>query len=207
MISNFRSSRQRCNSGWCAYMYDYYFEKDTAIATGGGGHTHDWEHILVFVPDERSSTHVKWVCASAHGGWDCRRESDVRWHDGEHPKMVYHKDQGATHAFRFANSDDDSIENHSGQWQIGDLVGWHGFPSYDMHEKLLAHDFGDASFALKDGSFEPTLRSAMAKPCSSPRPETCMSGPQLFPFKFDPSSDDSRGPGDPADGPTPGCGA
>lgn len=37
-------SRQRCNNGWCVYLYDYYFEKDVAIENfADPGHTHDWE--------------------------------------------------------------------------------------------------------------------------------------------------------------------
>lgn len=37
-------SRQRCNSGWCVYIYDYYFEKDVAVQNFiDVGHTHDWE--------------------------------------------------------------------------------------------------------------------------------------------------------------------
>jgi hypothetical protein len=76
------SSRQRCNSGWCAYYYEYYFLKDTAAP----GHTHDWEHIIVWVPDDSKTQ--KWVCASAHGGWECREASEVRWHNGEHPKVI-----------------------------------------------------------------------------------------------------------------------
>jgi glutaredoxin len=45
-------SRQRCNSGWCAYMYDYYFEKDVKYQysnVADNGHRHDWEHIIVWV--------------------------------------------------------------------------------------------------------------------------------------------------------------
>lgn len=45
-------ARQRCNNGWCAYIYDYYFEKDTAFF-GLGGHRHDWEHIAVWVQVRR----------------------------------------------------------------------------------------------------------------------------------------------------------
>ena len=42
-------ARQRCNSGWCVYLYGYYFEKDVAIPNFlDTGHTHDWEHIAVW---------------------------------------------------------------------------------------------------------------------------------------------------------------
>jgi necrosis inducing protein (NPP1) len=75
------SSRQRCNSGYCMYMYDYYFEKDYADV---GGHKHDWEHIIVWVPDDSSKK--KYVCASQHGEWLCHPQEKVRW-DGDHPKV------------------------------------------------------------------------------------------------------------------------
>lgn len=40
-------SRKRCNNGYCAVMYEYYFEKDQAVAgTFLGGHRHDWENIV-----------------------------------------------------------------------------------------------------------------------------------------------------------------
>lgn len=42
-------SRKRCNNGYCAIMYEYFFEKDQAI--GGsflGGHRFDWENIVSF---------------------------------------------------------------------------------------------------------------------------------------------------------------
>jgi hypothetical protein len=39
-------SRKRCNNGFCAVMYEYYFEKDQAVAgTFLGGHKHDWENM------------------------------------------------------------------------------------------------------------------------------------------------------------------
>lgn len=34
-------SRKRCNEGYCAIMYEYYFEKDQ----GPKGHRHEWEHM------------------------------------------------------------------------------------------------------------------------------------------------------------------
>ncbi len=75
----------RC-SGWCAYVYDYYFLKD--YASPGVGHRYDWEHIIVFVPDPDNPDGVdgKWVCCSQHGDYQCKAESDVRW-DGDHPKV------------------------------------------------------------------------------------------------------------------------
>lgn len=149
-------SRRRCNSGWCAYLYDYYFEKDVAVPYfQDPGHTHDWEHIAVWVRDGRA----EFVGASQHGGFEVKKASDVRW-DGEHPKMVYHKDGWSTHCFRFANVDDDDIENHKGVWFRGALVSYDGYPE-GVRDILEAHDFGAANFALKDASFPGSLERAL----------------------------------------------
>lgn len=147
-------SRQRCNNGWCAYIYDYYFEKDTAFF-GLGGHRHDWEHIAVWVRDGAA----QFVSASQHGDYEIKQAADVRW-DGAgttHPKMVYHKDGINTHNFRFANADDDNIENATGAWFYGALVSWNGFPSAELRDKLMATDFGSASIAIKDASYQSHL--------------------------------------------------
>ncbi|KAI1769102.1 secreted protein [Hypoxylon sp. FL1150] len=152
-------SRARCNNGWCAYMYDYYFEKDVAIPNFpfDPGHRNDWEHIVVFVQDDEA----KVVAASQHGDYETKAAADVRW-DGTHPKMVYHKDGLGTHDFRFANEDDDNIENASGAWFYGDLVSYNGFPTTAFRDELFAYDFGSASIAIKDGSFELQLENARA---------------------------------------------
>ncbi|KAK4032300.1 necrosis inducing protein-domain-containing protein [Parachaetomium inaequale] len=151
-------SRQRCNGGWCVYLYGYYFEKDVALANFvDTGHTHDWEHIAVWV--SQSSGKAEYVAASQHGGFEVKAAADVRW-DGEHPKMVYHKDGASTHAFRFANAADDQIENHRGVWFRGALVSYNGFPSTALRDKLFAHDFGSATIAFKDGTFAGAIEKA-----------------------------------------------
>lgn len=149
-------SRRRCNGGWCAYLYGYYFEKDVAIPNfEDPGHTHDWEHIAVWVRDGTA----EYVGASQHGGFEVKKASDVRW-EGDHPKMVYHKDGWSTHCFRFGNTEDDNIENHKGVWFRGALVGYDGYPE-GIRDILEAHDFGAANFALKDASFPGSLERAL----------------------------------------------
>ncbi|RWA07291.1 hypothetical protein EKO27_g7812 [Xylaria grammica] len=150
-------SRARCNNGWCAYVYDYYFEKDVVLPylPFDVGHRNDWEHIVVWAQDGEA----KYVAASQHGDYEIKAASDVRW-DGTHPKMVYHKDGVGSHDFRFANQDDDNIENATGEWFYGDLVSWNGFPSTGLRDTLSAYDFGSANFALKDASFAGNLDRA-----------------------------------------------
>lgn len=156
LLNNNVYSRARCNNGWCAYLYDYYFEKDVAIPDFiDVGHTHDWEHIAVWVQDGAA----RYVSASQHGEFLVRAAADVRW-DGEHPKMVYHKDGSAgTHCFRFATAKDDAIENALGVWFRGDLVSYNGFPP-GIRDLLYAHDFGEAHPALKDANFPGNLNRA-----------------------------------------------
>ncbi|KAI1873960.1 uncharacterized protein JN550_003229 [Neoarthrinium moseri] len=150
-------SRARCNNGWCAYMYDYYFEKDVAIQyfPFDPGHRHDWEHIIVFVQNGVA----KAVAASQHGNYETKAANDVRW-EGNHPKMVYHKDGLSTHCFRFANADDDKIENALGSWFYGALISYNGFPSTALRDKLMSWDFGDANVGIKDSSFANQLENA-----------------------------------------------
>ncbi|KAI5918137.1 necrosis inducing protein-domain-containing protein [Camillea tinctor] len=150
-------SRQRCNNGWCAYLYDYYFEKDVAVpyVADAGGHRHDWEHIAVFVQNDEA----KFVAVSQHGKYDARAADKVRW-DGTHPKAVYHKDGGTTHNFRFANEDDDNIENDKGVWFLGALVSYNGFPSDSIRDAMMNNDWGHASVAIKDASFPGNLDRA-----------------------------------------------
>ncbi|KAI0180087.1 secreted protein [Hypoxylon sp. FL1284] len=150
-------SRARCNNDWCAYMYDYYFEKDVALADIplDPGHRNDWEHVVIFVQGDEA----KVVAVSQHGDYQTKSAGDVRW-DGTHAKVVYNKDGIGTHDFRFANEDDDNIENDTGAWFYGALVSYNGFPSTDLRDKLFAYDFGSASIAIKDPSYQSELDKA-----------------------------------------------
>jgi hypothetical protein len=148
-------SRTRCNNGYCAIMwvplwcrpeqgdhrltnsprsrYEHYFEKDQAIGgTFIGGHRHDWENIVIFTQGDN----VIRVAPSCHGDYDDASNSfPIR--DG-HPLFVYHKDSIRTHCFRLAGDDDLlQIENPLGVWFLGPLVGWNGWPSLDLRNKLL----------------------------------------------------------------------
>ncbi|WP_442305235.1 NPP1 family protein [Streptomyces sp. 2RAF24] len=141
-------SRSKCNNGWCAVMYASYFEKDQA--TWGPlaiGHTHDWEHVVVWI----SGDQVQYVSVSQHSGYQVAARSAVRF-DGTHPKVVYHKDGASTHCFRFANPDDERIENATGAWFYPRLVGWNGYPA-GLRDKLTGADFGAATLKIRDVDF------------------------------------------------------
>lgn len=107
-------SRSRCNSGWCAHMYAYYFEKDWADTWCATGHLHDWEHVVVWTRNDK----IEYVAVSQHGKYEKRAAKDVII-DGTHPKIVYHREGGLTHAFRFANDGEkNSPENHLNKWVV-----------------------------------------------------------------------------------------
>ncbi|OTB01886.1 hypothetical protein M426DRAFT_14040 [Hypoxylon sp. CI-4A] len=151
-------SRKRCNHGWCAYVYDYYFEKDVGIswASDVGGHRHDWEHIVVFVKEDRA----QFVAISRHGHYDMRRAEDVEFLDGTHPKVVYHKDGGLTHCWRWTKDGDTGHENERREWLTSSLVSYNGFPSRQLRDKLFGSDFGKARMAISDRYFQENLDSA-----------------------------------------------
>ncbi len=148
-------SRKRCNNGWCAIMYAYYFEKDQVICgSWANGHRHDWEHIVVFIKDDR----VHRVAPSCHGKYDGATNSP-RIKDDTRAKVVYHKDGGFTHCFRMANAADDAIENYTGNWFLGRLVGWMGFPTAALRGKLTGFHDG-AGPNLERDEFTENLRNA-----------------------------------------------
>jgi hypothetical protein len=155
-------SRVKCNNGWCAYMYTLYFEKDqVSLGPGSAGHRHDWEHVVVWVQGDWGM----YVSTSAHGKFTTRGRDDVPWDEtGKHAKVIYHKDGGSTHCFRHAFFGEQP-ENHKGTWQYPPLVGWDNFPA-GLRDLLVAHDFGSATFGIKDGSFEGAL--SRAKPAGIP---------------------------------------
>ncbi|EFQ30176.1 necrosis inducing protein [Colletotrichum graminicola] len=156
-------SRARCNNGWCAYMYGYYFEKDQISPCLG--HINDWEHVVVFVRDGVP----EYVSASAHGRYERRAWRDL-FADGTHAKIVYHKDGPGTHAFRFAKAADDMRqENHHESWFYGDLIGWNGFPSTAVRDKMTSKSWGKAKIDFTDERFKDSLELAIVGRGREPR--------------------------------------
>lgn len=145
--------RQRCNNGWCAYLYGYYFERDwPALA---GGHTHDWEHIIVWTLHHD----IFFVSWSAHGEYTTAHRSGLRW-EGNHPKIVYHLGAKGTHSFRRATASDDNVENETGKWHQAPLLSLEMLPC-DLNRKLLNHNWGSAHPDLTRDRFGRALDMAM----------------------------------------------
>jgi hypothetical protein len=148
-------ARQKCNGEWCAHMYALYFEKDQVVAGADAfGHRNDIETIIVWVRNDQA----EFVSTSAHGGFSTYAASEIQW-EGSHPKVVYHKDGGQTHAFRPAGTGDEPPENHYGTWQYPALVSWDNYPA-GVRDVFTSHDYGSASLSIKDGSFEGNLDKA-----------------------------------------------
>ncbi|MFD5569440.1 MULTISPECIES: NPP1 family protein [Streptomyces] len=152
-------SRPICNNGWCAIIYALYAEKDQTEDNKASGHTHDWEHVIVWVKDN-----VAWyVSHTAHGDWYSFSRSAVRWDpSGTHPKIVYHKDGPGTHALRLANSADDAVENGTGGWFYPRLVGWEsGYPGgVNMRNHFVNANWGSAKLELKDDNMRAAVNEA-----------------------------------------------
>ncbi|MFI6076373.1 NPP1 family protein [Actinoplanes sp. NPDC051343] len=157
-------ARSKCNNGWCAIVYASYFEKDQAVAGSGlGGHKHDWEHVISWV--DQATNQVEYVTTTQHSSQVTYPRSQVRF-DGSHPKVVYHKDGLSTHYFRLANTSDEPPENYYHYWFYPPLVGWDGWPSTGLRDRLMNADFGAATIKIKDGSFEYLL--GVSKPAGIP---------------------------------------
>lgn len=154
-------SRSKCNNGWCAYLYTFYFEKDQIVHGSGAfdAHRHDWEHVAVWVEGGQ----VRYVSTSEHGDYAVHPASDVAFEGSTHPKVVYHKDEPGTHSMRLASATEPP-ENHHGAWQYPDLVGWDGYPP-GIRERLTSAEadahFDPADFPLRDAAFNTNLASAM----------------------------------------------
>jgi hypothetical protein len=73
-------SRSHCNNGWCAIMYEHYFQKDVGLQHVAGvasGHRYEWENIVVWVQDGQSMP--SYIAVSQHDGYQTKKASDVRF--------------------------------------------------------------------------------------------------------------------------------
>ncbi|MGW6276543.1 NPP1 family protein [Kribbella sp. NPDC055071] len=159
-------SRSKCNNGWCAVVYAGYFEKDQALPGSSlGGHRHDWEHVISWI--NQTSNQAEYVTTTQHSSQVTYPRSQVRF-DGTHPKVVYHKDGIGTHFYRLANANDEPPENHYHNWRYPPIVGWDGYPSLALRDKLMTADFGSATIKItdKDDRFRNLLNAS--KPAGIP---------------------------------------
>ncbi|KAG5945781.1 hypothetical protein E4U60_004874 [Claviceps pazoutovae] len=160
--------RSRCNNGWCAYMYEHYFEKDVGlqhVAGVGSGHRHEWENAVVVVKNGEGFPRL--VAASAHDGYIRRMPRmhvrRVRF-QGAHVKLVYHKDGAGTHAFRFGKLSDENIKNDKHKWVRGALVDWNGFPTFELRDRMVRAFVNTGTEPkISDAHFAKYLEKAIGK--------------------------------------------
>jgi Necrosis inducing protein (NPP1) len=142
---------------YSVHMYALYFMKDkwTAAAADAFGHRHDWEYALVWT----TNGEVTHVSVSGHGGLSTVLKSEVAFDaaSGGHAKIVYHKDGGLTHAFRFGGGDEQA-ENHLGKWITPAIVDWKSMSGVQasnerLRQALNAYNFDQANCAVNDYDF------------------------------------------------------
>lgn len=147
--------RQACmthrGDEYCAHIYSLYFEKDQATIFGGG-HRHDWEHATVWSKNGQV-THGSY---SAHGDSFTKSANELEF-EGNHLKIVYHKDGILTHALRFAKNSE-SAENPYGRWVTPNIASWfsaygNGVSNAQMRSYLNTYNYGSATLPTKDSKF------------------------------------------------------
>lgn len=139
-------SQSLCRNGWCAYVYALYFEKDQTLnGADAFGHRHDWESVVVF--QKQGEERPRYLAASRHGGYSTHPINEVPM-DGNHVKIVYHKDGASTHAFRFAKwGEDTEAWGPGNQWDTPALVTMEQMPQAPR-DALWNSQWGRANFPL-----------------------------------------------------------
>ncbi|RGP65182.1 mosquitocidal toxin [Fusarium longipes] len=162
-------SRSRCNNGYCAIMYEYYFEKDQSVGFSFlAGHRHDWENVVVFVKDGE----IIRVVPACHGKYGPYKEAPAgTWPEpikyknaiplkDNHPMIVYHRHGGGTHCLRLAHHKDvKDPENPFKAFHRAPLVGWKYWSSMEFRDKMLDAWEGHVGPNLDD-EFSRTLEAA-----------------------------------------------
>ncbi|KAH7192881.1 necrosis inducing protein-domain-containing protein [Fusarium flagelliforme] len=166
-------SRKRCNHGYCAIMYEYYFEKDQSAPVSG--HRHDFENVVVFtkgdrivrmVAKEKNNKEYKWRinCLGS------KRKCKIPMLNG-HPLVVYHKVHNDLHEIRFAKEkrfvekkstshDIEEPENETEKWFRSPLIGYDHWPDEDVMARYLQfHDKWEKPH-IRDEAFGHALKKA-----------------------------------------------
>jgi hypothetical protein len=139
------------NDTFCGHFYSLYFEKDQ-IVYGGGGHRHDWEYAAVWTKNG-VVTHGSY---SAHGKLTTKSAAELPFENG-HLKIVYHKDGGSSHAFRFAGAHEPA-ENPYGRFVTPTIISWYeftgdGWNNMVMRNLLTSFNYNKANLPVRESSF------------------------------------------------------
>lgn len=149
--------RSKCvtknNDEYCGHFYSLYFEKDQVVAGWDiFGHRHDWEVSAVWTKNG-VITHGG---VSAHGNMTNRAIGDIE-RQGEHIRVVYHKDGPSTHALRFAK-DNEAAENPYDEFVTPPITSWYNLygdnkNNAQMRALLNTYNYDRASIPMKDSNF------------------------------------------------------
>ncbi|KXT16944.1 hypothetical protein AC579_7425 [Pseudocercospora musae] len=167
--------RQRCNGGWCAYLYDYYAEMDNPPSLSTvGGHRNEWEHVVVWTkysqtnelgwPADETISHVS---TSAHGEFYTHKAKDYSFADfgdgdgPNHPLVVVHHKGALNASLRPAEYHDveKGPENYTKKWVRGALVQMETIDK-GLKKALEDADWGGPNAAVLHG-IEDYLSDAM----------------------------------------------
>jgi hypothetical protein len=122
-----------------------YFQKDQAgHGTDAIGHRHDFEFAVVWTQNGQP-THAS---TSAHGKLKTYRWKDIP-KNGNHPKVVYHKEGTLTHAFRKAKWGETKAENPTGKWVRPPLASYYTMKgrigNAKMTKLFTSYNYGKAN--------------------------------------------------------------
>lgn len=129
-------SRSACNSGWCGYMYAFYFPKDNGFPFPSLGHRHDWEEVVVWVKNNQ----IQGAAYSAHGDYQRDQSFSAQ---GNTVNVEYGID-GVTHSMRKISS------NRVGDGDVWPTASW-SLLNASVKSVLNSRGlFGSTNVAIRD---------------------------------------------------------
>ncbi|KMS68935.1 necrosis inducing protein (NPP1) [Streptomyces viridochromogenes] len=153
-------AQSKCQHGWCAYVYALYFEKDQVVnGADAFGHRHDFESVVAL--QKQGEERPRYLAASAHGKYSTHPINEVPM-EGNHVKIVYHKDGGSSHAFRFAKWGEVPHAWGNGRWDQPALVSMERMAKAPR-DALWNSKWGDANFPLTNNLVNEINKARQAK--------------------------------------------
>ncbi|EMD88421.1 hypothetical protein COCC4DRAFT_65170 [Bipolaris maydis ATCC 48331] len=137
-------ARSTTYNGAFAIMYAWYMPKDSP--SGGLGHRHDWENIVVWLSAASTTATIRGVAISAHGNYQKETSPPL---EGTRPKIGYRAYWPLNHQLIPTN-------DLGGQQP---LIAWDSMTAA-ARNAIQNTDFGAATPAFRDGTFESALAEA-----------------------------------------------
>jgi len=150
------------SSTYCGHMYVLYFLKDQVVSgVDAFGHRHDLEFVTIYTQDGV----VTDAAHGEHSSVETATASELETDSNGHIKIVYHKESGNSHVFRWAKTDEDA-ENPYGYFVTPTIVSWYemtgdNVSNATLRNDLNTYDYGDANFATNDSHFLSNLNAGL----------------------------------------------